>query len=161
MPHLAPESKLWMYTASRDLLPEEQLEIQKSIDTFCTGWTAHNHQLKASGGILHHRLLWLAVDETQAGASGCSIDKSVHFLQKLGAALQTDFFSRTLVGIGQEQGNIRWVEMKEISGQLAAAELNAESPVIDTTLKTFGELNELMKPLKETWLRRYLRDHAA
>jgi len=50
-------------------------------------WTAHNNQLKAKGEIRYNRFLILIVDESQAGASGCSIDKSVPFYETAGTTL--------------------------------------------------------------------------
>jgi hypothetical protein len=38
----------------------------------------------------------LIVDESQAGASGCSIDKSVHFMQLPGAGIQASTCSTVL-----------------------------------------------------------------
>ena len=80
---LAAASKVWMYQSSRPLSPEEQQRINVEMQAFARQWTAHNQQLKAWGGVLEDRVLVLMVDETVAGASGCSIDKSVHFMQDL------------------------------------------------------------------------------
>ena len=41
-----------------------------------------------------NRFLILAVDESQASASGCSIDSSVKFVKAMESELGTDFFNR-------------------------------------------------------------------
>src|ERR1700744_963219 len=76
-------SRVWVYQANRKLNDDEVNDITKRLDDFTTMWTAHNHQLKAKGEIRYNRFIILIVDETQAGASGCSIDKSVRFIQDL------------------------------------------------------------------------------
>ncbi len=76
-------SRVWVYQANKKLSDSEVNQIQSELDSFTTVWTAHNHQLKAKGEVRYNRFIILTVDESQAGASGCSIDKSVHFIQHL------------------------------------------------------------------------------
>jgi hypothetical protein len=60
------------------------LKLKTSINcfsNFCIQWTAHGANLKAYGEVRHHRFIVMIVDETAAGASGCSIDKSIHFIR--------------------------------------------------------------------------------
>ena len=92
--HFAPSSKVWVYQAERNLSSEEVAVADKAIEQFTEQWAAHSQELKAKGAILHQRFLVLMVDESQANASGCSIDSSVHFVQELGKHLSIDFFDR-------------------------------------------------------------------
>ena len=82
--HLTPSStKIWLYTSNRTLTQPEQIAIQQEIDTFCSTWSSHSIGLKSAGEIIHNEFLLLAVDEDTKDASGCSIDKSLHFIQQL------------------------------------------------------------------------------
>lgn len=150
-----PQSRVWVYTSEKVLNDSEVEKLETALDDFCTGWTAHNQQLHAGGLVMHNRFVILVVDETQAGASGCSIDKSVHFLQEIGKALQTDFFVRNLVAYKNE-GSINWVDFKDIPKLLSENKLSAETEIIDTSANTFGDLKQWEKPLDQTWLKRYL-----
>ena len=152
-------SRLWIYTASKEFNPEELKHIDTSISQFCSLWTAHDVKLKAGGALLFNRLLILVVDESQAGASGCSIDKSVNFVKQLGAELNCDFLIRNLVGI-QHYGKYQWVDFKEIPALLEKGEINSETKVIDQQIKTLSELEQIEKPLANTWLSRYLKQSA-
>src|ERR1700730_14538859 len=76
-------SRVWIYQSDKKLADAEVQEIQHYLDAFATQWTAHNHQLKAKAEIRYNRFLILIVDENQAGASGCSIDKSVNFMKQI------------------------------------------------------------------------------
>src|SRR6202012_3823923 len=58
-------------------------QVKVLLNGFTTAWTAHNNQLKAKGEIRYNRFIILVVDESQAGASSCSIDKSVRFVKQL------------------------------------------------------------------------------
>src|ERR1700748_2929644 len=87
-------SRVWVYQADRKLSDKETQQVQILLDNFTTGWTAHNNQLKAKGEVRYNRFLILMVDESQAGASGCSIDKSVHFMQHIEQQLGIKLFDR-------------------------------------------------------------------
>src|SRR3954466_6970271 len=87
-------SRVWIYQADKKLTGEVVQQIQQELDKFTTGWTAHNNQLKAKGEVRYNRFLILIVDESQAGASGCSIDKSVHFMQQIEQAFGINLFDR-------------------------------------------------------------------
>ncbi len=150
-----PASRVWIYTSSRPLNEDETSSIETEIDQFCSGWTAHDQQLHAGGLILHRRLLILVVDETQAGASGCSIDKSAQFLRYLGEKYQTDFFTRNLVGLKQN-GNWEWIDFREIPELLRSSQINAETPVLDVTASDYAGLKSIEKTLADSWLKRYL-----
>src|SRR5271165_5421624 len=76
-------SRVWVYQANKKLSDNEANQMQNDLNSFTTSWTAHNHQLKAKGEVRYNRFIILTVDESQAGASGCSIDKSVHFIKHL------------------------------------------------------------------------------
>ena len=76
-------SRVWIYQSDRKLTADEVVQIQMNLDNFTRSWTAHNNQLKAKAEIRYNRFLVLIVDESQAGASGCSIDKSVNFMKQL------------------------------------------------------------------------------
>src|ERR1700731_4564879 len=76
-------SRVWVYQSNKKLTDEEVQQLQNQLDNFTTGWTAHNNQLKAKAEIRYNRFLILIVDESQAGASGCSIDKSVKFIKQI------------------------------------------------------------------------------
>jgi hypothetical protein len=87
-------SRVWIYQSNRELTAAESADIQQQLNSFTTGWTAHNNQLKAKAEIRYNRFLILVVDESQAGASGCSIDKSVHFMQHLEQQFGINLFDR-------------------------------------------------------------------
>jgi hypothetical protein len=96
MTNLSPDSRVWIYQADRTLSGEEAEKITSEANTFVQDWSSHNRALKAKAELLHDRFLVLMVDESQAGASGCSIDKSVHFVEKVGSDFKVNFFNRML-----------------------------------------------------------------
>src|SRR6195952_6127637 len=88
------QSRVWIYQSDKQLYDAQVNELQQQLDNFTAEWTAHNHQLKAKAEIRYNRFLILIVDETQAGASGCSIDKSVNFMKKIEQQFGINLFDR-------------------------------------------------------------------
>ena len=85
--HLAEHSRVWVYQANRFLSDQEIVAISNALSQFIESWNAHGASLYAGFEIISSRFVVLAVDEEKALASGCSIDKSVHFFQKIGKIL--------------------------------------------------------------------------
>lgn len=151
-----PHSRVWVYTSSRLLSGPEVLRLSEQLNHFCENWTAHNQQLFAQAYCAHQRYVIFVVDETQAGASGCSIDKSVHFLQKAGQTLGCDFFVRNLVAY-KTQNEWEWVDFKSIPSLIDSQHIDASTLVLDTTVTDFQGLMAWEKPLAESWMKRYLK----
>jgi hypothetical protein len=145
------ESRVWVYLSSRELTPDEAASTEKLAKRFVAEWTSHNRQLRAHAECLHGRFLVLMVDESEAGASGCGIDKSVKFVKDLGAQLGTDFFDRMLFAY-REAESVRVVGREEFSRLYAEGRIGAETPVFNTLVQQQGELlDRFVLPLHRSW----------
>ena len=154
-PHFSPDSRVWVYTSNRALSEAETEMVQQRMDAFCAQWTAHNQALKAKAEVFSHQLLILMVDETQAGASGCSIDTSVHFLEALGASIQADFFERMRFGYMDENGALQFVSKPAFSDLVNHGNIHADTPVVNTLVQTKQQLSEnWLLPFGQSWHRR-------
>ena len=80
---LSLESRVWIYPSNRPFLDSEIKFIKSSLTIFLSNWTAHNQALKAGFDLPYNRFIILGLNQEQIKASGCSIDASVHFIQKL------------------------------------------------------------------------------
>ena len=139
-----PESKVWVYISNRPL-NDTQVELARQhLGIFSQKWTAHNQQLKAISEVFDNRFILLMVDETQAGASGCSIDASVHFVERLGQELGVDLFERQLFGLVSDQ-NIEVLSRAELEEKAVNGQIQADTLTINT-------LADTRQKLKEEWL---------
>lgn len=155
LPSLPDHARVWIYPAERPFNETEKVTVLKHASEFAQRWVAHNHQLKAAAEVLEDQFLVLAVDESQAGASGCSIDSSVRFVQQLGAELGVDFFNRMLFTFRNDAGEAVTVGRSDFKAHYAAGAIKDDTPVFDPLVKTIGELKEgFEKKLSESWHRR-------
>src|SRR6202012_4843064 len=97
------QSRVWIYQSDRELSDEQVKQVLNQLNLFAAEWTAHNHQLKAKAEVRYNRFLILIVDESQAGASGCSIDSSVRFIKQLEAEHHINLLDR--FNLAYREGN--------------------------------------------------------
>ncbi|MFL5763476.1 MAG: ABC transporter ATPase [Bacteroidia bacterium] len=154
--NMPQEARLWVYQSSKPLSDAEVQSIQEAGNQFISGWAAHGAGLKASFDILHNLFIVIAVDEAQALASGCSIDKSVHFIKSIEQQMHLDLFDRMQVAYrkGAEIKVCRYSEFEKLA---AAGEVDASTIVFNnmvTSKKAFDKEWEV--PLKQSWQSRVL-----
>lgn len=149
---LPSQSRVWIYGAERELSDIEVSTIRKELQAFVSNWVSHRKDLNAGADVLHDRFLVIAVDETQAEASGCSIDGSVHFLQDLGANLGIDFFNRMIFSYRDASGTIHTVPRDEFKVRYKSGQLENDTIVFDPLVKELGELRQIFeRPLEDSW----------
>lgn len=155
--NMPADSRLWIYQTDRLLSAEELDTISKEAENFTNQWTAHNNHLKASFKIEYNCFLLLAVDENIAGASGCSIDKSVHFIHQLENKLSVSFFNRILIPFLLE-GGLEFIEMSKLNENIKAGILTEETITFDNVITRLGDLEEKWKIASgKSWLSRYFK----
>ncbi len=149
---LSPQSRIWVYGADRALTASETATLRQRAQEFVAGWVSHQQELSAGADVLHDRFLVLAVDETQAEASGCSIDGSVHFVQELGAELGVDFFNRMIFSYRDGNNQIKTVSREDFKELYRKERIGNETPVFDPLVKELGELRQIFeRPLEDSW----------
>lgn len=150
----SPDSRVWVYTANRPLIDAEVEAAQQALDGFVRQWTAHNAALKALAEVFQNQFVLLMVDESQAGASGCSIDKSVHFLEALGTQLNVDLFERMRFAWVQD-GHLQFANRSEFSAAVQNSGIQADTLVVNTLVATKRDLeNNWLVPFSGSWHKR-------
>ena len=149
--HFSENSRVWVYQSDRELTDNEALQIKVLLDNFTTGWTAHNNQLKAKAEIRYNRFIILIVDESQAGASGCSIDKSVHFMQQIEAQFGINLFDR--FNLAYRQGSeVLSAPRAQFEELLKQGSIKTDTIVFNNLVQNLTELeNKWEVPFKNSW----------
>lgn len=146
------DSRVWVYQSSRKLSDSEIASVTKKADEFIEEWTAHGAKLKASFEIRDGIFLLMLVDEKQAMASGCSIDKSVHFILDLESELGTSLTNRLLFAYRSSTGTVSVANKNEFERLLKAGTINNETKVFNTLVKNKSELEAGFEiPFEKSW----------
>ncbi|WP_419803568.1 ABC transporter ATPase [Mucilaginibacter sp.] len=147
----SPNSKVWIYQSDREFTSSETARLETSLQQFAQTWTAHNQQLKASAQVVFNRFVILLVDESQAGASGCSIDKSVRFLKEVETAFNVNLFDRFQTAYF-EDGQIKSANREELEVLLREGKVNAGTIVFNNMASNLADLQTKWQvPFKNSW----------
>jgi hypothetical protein len=151
-------SRVWIYQSDKKLADAVVNEIQQRLNTFTTEWTAHNNQLKAKAEIRHNRFFILIVDETQAGASGCSIDKSVNFMKRLEQEFGLNLFDRFNLAF-READEVLSLPRHQFEAKLKDGSINTQTIVYNNLVQNLTELQSNWEvPFKDSWHIQLFRD---
>ena len=97
----------------------------------------------------------IAVDERNELPSGCSIDKSTHWLQEIGHQLNIDFFDRSLAYL-DDNGFVETIPVPKIKQAVAEAIVTPYTTIFDNQVNTKAQWMKRWKiPASDSWLKRY------
>ena len=151
---LPDSTRVWIYQAQEPFKERVIEDVKGHLRQFAENWISHNRQLKSYADILHNRFVILMVDESQAGASGCSIDTSVHFLKQLSQQYGVELFDR-MTFTYQDEGEVRAADRATFAKLYAEGKISDQTLVYDTLVATKKDFDKaLLKPLGESWHKR-------
>ena len=139
-------AKVWIYQSNREFIEKERNFILSSSSDFLKNWNAHGSKLNACAEIFYNRFLVFFVDETMASASGCSIDKSVHFVKELEQRLNLNFFDRLQIAYLEDE-EVKTIHFSEINA------LSDNTIIFNNAVTSKLEWETLWKqPIRESWV---------
>lgn len=149
-------ARAWVYKAARDLGQAEQKLVHERGAIFTAAWAAHGAPLDACVEVLFNRFVVIAVDEAQAEASGCSIDKSVAFIKQLEHDLNLMLTDRMVV-VYEGANGITSCRLQDLPTLLKSGAISSATVVYDDLVSTVGELHDRFRvPLNSSWMQRFL-----
>jgi len=144
-------SKLWIYQANRILKRSEEVRIQQLLDIFLEDWHSHQQNLKAFGCIKKSAFILIMVDENVNMASGCSIDKSVHFIQTIEKEIGVDLMNRMIFAVNNN-GDLKLIDRKGFEDLYSTGAINDNTLVYNNLVNTKEEFEKKWEiPLAESW----------
>jgi len=153
---LPGSSRVWVYQANRKLTSEEVQVVERYLHKLCESWETHGTPLRSSYTIAYQQFIVLGVDEQHQGASGCSIDGSVHALTELQQHLRLDFFDRTKIAFLQGE-KVVLHPMRDLKSLFENKTLSVDALSFNNTVTTKEMWDkQWLVPAKHTWLVRYL-----
>lgn len=155
------EARVWIYQANRTLTDAEIGIINETLMPATDMWEAHGQPLTASYKVFEHRFVVIGVDEKEELPSGCSIDKSTHWLQQIGNQLNIDFFDRSLAYL-DENNAIQTITVPKIKQAVTQEMITPSTIIFDNQVATKAQwMNRWKTPASKSWLNRYFSQQAS
>lgn len=149
------ESRIWIYQSSRKFTDEEVAEIQSELEEFLENWAAHGASLEASYTISYNRFIIIAVNQEVQANTGCSIDASVAFIQKLEQKYGVDLLDKMNVAFKQGE-YITYKTLLEFKKLAKDKSVSENTIVFNNLVNTIEEWNESWEiPAHESWHSRF------
>lgn len=152
---LPNSSRIWIYVSSRAFTAPELYLLQEQLKNFCETWTTHGELMPTSFTILHEQLVVLAVDESQLGPSGCSIDSSVRILKELEQRLGVNLVDQGKLTLRNESGKLQVLPGLGIKSRIQAGEIDPKQEVLHPSIQRKEALSGMWQPLSKSWLSSY------
>lgn len=149
------ESKIWIYQSNRKFSEDEVHTIETDLHLFLDSWESHGTGLESSYQIKYQRFIIIAVNQDVQVATGCSIDKSVQFIQQLEQKYQVDLLDKMNVTYktGEHIAHKTLLDFKKMAKEKAVSE---HTIVFNNLVNSIEEFNESWEvPAAESWHSRF------
>ncbi len=153
--NLPLESKIWIYQSNRKFTEEEFALIENDLKTFIDSWAAHGTGLEASYLLKYNRFIILAVNQEVQMATGCSIDKSVEFIQSIEKEYAVDLLDKMNVTfkLGEHIAHKTLIDFKKMAKDKAVTE---KTIVFNNLVNSIEEWHDNWEvPAGESWHSRF------
>lgn len=150
---LPPSSRLWIFAADRPVTGGNADRLLGEADRFLHEWKAHGEPLRCGRLWLEDRFLLIAVDPSEANASGCSIDGLFRALQQLQRQIGVQLVGGGRVFYRGPNGAVQCVARPELLHVVARGTVTPDTPVFDTALTTLEDWRaRFERPARDSWL---------
>jgi hypothetical protein len=151
---LPDSSRVWIFGSDRPLTEDGEKALLKGVDEHLEDWKAHGEPLTVSREWRDGRFLVVAVDQSTAGASGCSIDGLFRVLQRLEADAGASLVGGGRVFYRDATSAAQSASRAEVPALVRDGALAEDTVVFDTSLTDLGTFRACFeRPAKETWVK--------
>ena len=139
MEDLPDNSRTWVFGADRDVEESSAKLLLREVDRFLSEWHAHGTPLTVARDWRDNRFLTIAVDQSTAGASGCSIDGLYRSLKALEPKLGASLVTSGLIFYRDANGRIDSADRERFATLSAQGKITPDTRVFDPTVTTLRE----------------------
>lgn len=148
-------SRVWVYQADQKLSEADEKLVRDRMRSFCEGWNTHGNLMPTSFDLFESQILILAVDESNLGASGCSIDSSVRTLRELEKAININLTDQGKISLKKPSGEMNVIPALGVKSRVTSGEINLQTEVINPMVRVKADLQNLWQPIRNSWLNKY------
>ena len=154
---LPDQARVWIYQASRPFSKEEKADITQEIEAFLKQWAAHGSDLLTSYEIPYDRFIVIGLNEEVQGATGCSIDSSVRFIQTLETEYQIELLDKMNV-THKEGDKLLYTPLKEFRSLAKKRKISSSTIVFNNLVVDKAEYTSHWEvPAGQSWHSRFIK----
>ena len=136
---LPDTSRLWIFSADRELAGIESSEFLQAVDKFLETWQAHGAPVESGRELRYNHFLFVAANEDVTHPSGCSIDALTREIQAIGVKLGVSLLNPAKVYY-RDGGSVVMVDRLQFKELAAGGVVDKSTMVFNNAITTLGEL---------------------
>ena len=154
---LPDSSRVWVFGSDAPLSEAGTTALLDGVDAYLADWKAHGAPLTVAREWRDGRFLVVGVDQSAAGATGCSIDGLFRVLQGLEGVAGASLVGGGRVFYRDDQAVAKSVTRSEVASLAANGTISRDTVVFDTGLTDLGTFRaRFERRAKDTWVREML-----
>ena len=135
---LPDSSRVWIFGSDRRLSEDAAKTLMREVGDHLANWKAHGEPLTVGSQLIDDRFLVVAVDQSTAGASGCSIDGLFRVLQATQGKLGVNLVGGGRLFYRDGRGQVQCAARSEMDELRASGAITDDTVVFDTTITDLG-----------------------
>ncbi len=152
--NLPDASRVWIFGSDRPLSEEGTTTLLKGVEEHLTNWKAHGEPLTVGSQFRDNRFLVIAVDQSTAGATGCSIDGLFRVLQGLEPKIGASLVGGGRVYYRDSHAEVQSTTRDQVPALVQSGAITKNTVVFDTSLTDLGAFRSgFEKRAKESWIK--------
>ena len=149
---LPDDARVWVFGAANALDDRARERLLSAVDEYLDQWHAHGAALVCARDWRDDRFLAIGVDQSTAGASGCSIDGLFRTLARLEPELGTTLLGGGRVYYRDADGRVSATTRPAFAQRVREGQSGPETPVFDTSLTSaVAWRHAFERPMRESW----------
>ena len=149
---LPADARVWVFAAANPVGAPASERLLHAVDDFLEDWNAHGSPLVCGRDWRDDHFLAVGVDQSTAGASGCSIDGLFRTLARLEPELGTTMLGGGRVYYRDADGSVMVTTRKAFNELARDGRVGPDTPVFDTSLTTASAWREhFERPARASW----------
>lgn len=136
---LPDSSRVWIFGSDERLSEEGATTLMREVGSHLADWKAHGEPLTVASQLIDDRFLVIAVDQSTAGASGCSIDGLFRVLQGVQSKLGVNLIGGGRLFYRDGHGQVRCAPQSQLDELRASGAITPDTVVFDTTITDLGK----------------------
>ena len=150
--NFSPDSRVWIYQASRLFTLNEALAIEDLLNDFTAKWLSHGVPVKGAAYLFFGQFIILMADEKATGVSGCSADSSVRLIKDIEQRFGVTMFDRTTLAFVIKD-KVQLLPLSQLQYAFDNRFINSHTLYFNNLVQTKTELeNSWLVPIKDSWL---------
>jgi len=150
---LPDASRVWVFGSDRPIDADAENEMLARVDAYLGQWKAHGEPLTVARQWRDGRFLVVGVDQSTAGASGCSIDGLFRVLQDIQRQVGVNLVGGGRIFYRDTTGKVVSTDRAEIESLAKSGGISRDTVVFDTTLTDLGAWrNSFERPAHDCWV---------